>query len=46
MPKFAQLFDLKEYEKNDTTIRDNKIYMEFCKIVSCQGPNGETRLTR
>ena len=34
MPKFAQLFDLKEYEKNETTIRDDKIYMEFCKMFT------------
>ena len=34
MPKFSQLFDLKDYEKKSTTIRDNKIYLEFCKMLT------------
>ena len=34
MPKFSQLFDLKEYEKKKSTIRDNKIYLEFCKMFT------------
>ena len=48
MPKFGQLFaqllDLEEYEKNNTTIRDNKIYLEFCKMfTNCIVPRSEWR---
>ena len=39
MPKFAQLFDFKDYDKKKTTIRDNKIYLEFCKMFT----NGLTK---
>ena len=34
MPKFAQLVDLKEYDKKKTTIRDDKVYLEFCKMFT------------
>ena len=34
MPNFSQLFDLEDYENRNTTIRDSKIYLDFCKMFT------------